>query len=633
VVVGTAGHIDHGKSALVEALTGTHPDRWREERERGITLDLGYAQLAFPDGTEIGFVDVPGHERLVRKMVAGATGMGAAMLVVACDDGVMPQTREHFEVLQLLGVRHGLVALTKADLAGEEVRELVRADVEALLEGTAWEGAPLVAVSAQSGEGLGELRAALRALAARAGPGVEAGPRAFRLPVQRAFSLHGAGTVVTGVTACGSLREGAAVEILPAGKRSRVRRVQVHGRNAGAARPGLRTALNLPGIGKADCPRGSVVAVPGTLRAGRLLRALLEPLPGGKPLRHGSPVQVLAGTAAVVGRMFLPAERAEAKVLADLELAEPMALAPGERLLLRRPSPAANLGSGFFLAFGTRRLRRRDGKEREALLRFAAALEDPPLLAACVLELLSEGSRKAAEVAAFLGWRVEAAAENLERAAAGGAVRATGGGGFVAAGEADDLAREVRGILEHFRNKHPFRLRIPLEVLRSRLGKTRFHTLERLPDAALEAIGLRRRAGTAWEIPDAGPPVDYREQAERLLAILEPAGLAPPDFASLSESLGVSPGRVGEVAVLLCDSGRAFQPLEGLLFSRRAVEALRDAVVAALRAGSLDIPALRDRFHTTRKYLMPLLEFLDERGVTTRRGPNRILRDPEAPLA
>ncbi|MBL7009248.1 MAG: selenocysteine-specific translation elongation factor, partial [Planctomycetes bacterium] len=247
VVVGTAGHIDHGKSALIAALTGTHPDRWDEEKRRGITLDLGYAQMAYPDGLEVGFVDVPGHERLVRKMVAGATGMGAALLVVACDDGVMPQTREHFEVLRMLGVDHGLVALSKCDLADAETRELVRADVEELVAGTPWEEHPMVAVSALRGEGLDELRAALRlvALAARREGD---GHRAFRLPVQRAFALHGAGTVVTGVCAAGVLREGEQVEILPAGVRSRVRRVQVHGRDAGEARPGLRTALNLPDL-------------------------------------------------------------------------------------------------------------------------------------------------------------------------------------------------------------------------------------------------------------------------------------------------------------------------------------------------------------------------------------------------
>ncbi|MHC4837837.1 MAG: GTP-binding protein, partial [Planctomycetota bacterium] len=215
VVIGTAGHIDHGKSALVEALCGTHPDRWQEEQERGITLDLGYAQMGREDGLEVGFVDVPGHERLVRKMVAGATGMGAAILVVACDDGVMLQTREHFEVLDLLGVHRGLIALTKADLADEETRLLVAADVEELVAGTAWETAPVHEVSAHSGEGLEELREAVFALAVEAQSDDD--PRlAFRLPVQRAFALPGAGTIATGVCAGGHLVAGEEVELLPA---------------------------------------------------------------------------------------------------------------------------------------------------------------------------------------------------------------------------------------------------------------------------------------------------------------------------------------------------------------------------------------------------------------------------------
>ena len=631
VVVGTAGHIDHGKSALIMALTGTHPDRWDEEKKRGITLDLGYAQMAYPDGLEVGFVDVPGHEKLVRKMVAGATGMGAALLVVACDDGVMPQTREHFEVLRMLGVDHGLVALSKCDLADEETRELIRADVEELVAGTPWEEHPAIEVSVLQGEGLEELRAALRtvALAAR-----RAGDRhrAFRLPVQRAFALHGAGTVVTGVCSAGSLKEGEQVEVLPAGVRSRVRRVQVHGRNAGEAQPGLRTALNLPDLEASQGGRGSVVAAPGSLQCGRLLRAVLRPLPGSPPLEHGAEVQLLAGTAAVSGRVFLPPEGAGPGALVDLELEEPLALALGARLILRRPSPAANHASGRFLGFARRRLRRRDEAEREALRLLAAAIDQPAELAVRALEQLG-GPQPPQALAAFLGWTRPAALAELEAAAERGEARAVSGGRFLAAGRAGELARDVFAAVGGYRKRQPHRVRIPVTELRERLGKQKSKMLAELTDEELEVVGLRRRPGTAWELLEADAPEEVVALADQALSRLEAAGLSTLANDALEQELGTDEQGLRRVLEYLNDRGRVLRMANGLYYPSAAVEELRAALVAQFASGGPDIPALRDRFGTSRKYLMPLLEFFDDRGVTARRGPNRILVDADAPLS
>jgi selenocysteine-specific elongation factor len=636
VVIGTAGHIDHGKSALIEALCGSHPDRWREEKERGITIDLGYAEFAWPDGFEVGFVDVPGHERLVRKMVAGATGMGAAMLVVACDDGVMPQTREHFEVLQLLGLQHGVVVLTKADLADEETLELVRADVEELLEGSNWEGVATLPVSSHAGTGLAELRAALRELAETARREERADPSAFRLPVQRSFALHGAGTVATGVCAAGSVVEGDTIEVQPGGKTSRVRRVHVHGRRAELGAPGLRTALNLPEVEPDEVPRGAVLAAPGTLLSGSLLRASFAPLPKLRLPKHGSPVLVLAGTAAVNARMWLPPEAEGlgpgAEVLVDLELEEAMALVPGQRLLLRRPSPASNLGSGRFLAFGGRRLRKRDAAERDALLSMCGALDEPTDLVARVLDQPGAGEMDVAAMAARLGWRRDATREILQAAAEAGAVREMSQGRFLGMGRAGELAREIQGILGHWRGKQAHRLRIPITRLRERLGKERFSSLQRLSPEELQILGLERRPGLHWGISGVVVGEDWLLDSERWLTRLKTEALMPSSWEELASEGFAELERIEALAELLEDQGQVVRVEGTMTFARVAVEALRETVVSQLQADGMDIPALRDRFGTSRKFLMPLLEFLDERGVTARRGGNRILRDPAASL-
>lgn len=635
VVFGTAGHIDHGKSRLVEALTGVHPDRWQEEKERGITLDLGYAEIRYEDGIEIGFVDVPGHERLVRKMVAGATGMRGAMLVVAADDGIMPQTREHFEVLELLGVRRGLVALTKCDLAEDDWLDVVEADLREWLEGTTWRDAPILRVSAQEESGLEDLKHALRELALSVERPAD-GPEAFRLPVQRSFALHGAGTVATGVCASGRVEEGQTLEIQPAGARSRVRRVQVHGRDAPRSGSGLRTALNLPDVEPKRCGRGSVVAAPATVGVGSRIRILLKGLSGrAARLEQGMPVLILGGTAAIPGRLSLNAEGAPGEgeeVIAEVDCQEAVALVPGDRLLLRRPSPADNLAAARFLRFADRRLRRKDREEIADLKRFAAALDEPLELAAAAVETAGLQTVSPEEVALLLGWRLEACRGWLDEAVAANKIRLVGADRYVGASGAGELGERLNRIVDRWREQFPQRVAVELAWLRQQLGKQAAKTLEKMPTDALAALGLERRRGNTWGLLNAKPPEAVAALAEAVLPAIAAGALAPPSPAELACAHQAEEARVVDALDYLADKGSLIRPSSGIAFTRQAVEELRTAVVDGLERGDFSIPALRDRFSTSRKFLMPLLEHFDACGVTTRRGANRILNDPQAPL-
>lgn len=631
VVIGTAGHIDHGKSALVEALCGTHPDRWQEEQERGITIDLGYAEFAYPDGLELGFVDVPGHEKLVRKMVAGATGMGAALLVVACDDGVMLQTREHFEVLTLLGVDRGMVALTKSDLADEDTLLLVEEEVRELIAGSAWEDAVILPVSSHSGTGLEELREALRTLALDARS--DADQRlAFRLPVQRSFAIEGAGTIATGVCASGSIEAGQELMVLPAGKRSRVRRVQVHGRQTEVGEAGLRTALNLPDLQKVDCERGSVLVAPEAAACGDLLRMSVQLLPDAPPMKHDSEIQLLAGTAALEAKVYYGAEQPEAELFVDVVTEEPISLVPGQRCLVRRPSPAKNIGVARFLGYGKFRLRKRDTEERDYCHKMRAALDDPEAMLLLQLERGDGAPRKPSELAPLLGWTIAGTTKLLESMVSEEQVQKVGGALYVAAGSAQALMGELAGILEHFQGKNPGRLLIPIQRFRDRLGKKGWKVVEQMPEEQLARVGLRRRRGDQWVMTEASASQEVVDAAVQLRAVLRKGGLVPMDWPEVVAQSGLSTELVQSARGYLLDSGQAVQPIEGLLFDFEAVDAFRAAVVAQLQGGGMDIPALRDQFGTTRKFVMPLLEFLDDCGVTERRGPKRLLQDAGATI-
>ncbi|MFQ5791451.1 MAG: selenocysteine-specific translation elongation factor, partial [Acidobacteriota bacterium] len=355
VIVGTAGHIDHGKSALVRALTGTDPDRLKEEKERGITIDLGFAFLSEPSGEaslHLGFVDVPGHERFVKNMLAGVGGIDLVMLVVAADESVMPQTREHFDICRLLQIKKGLIAITKVDLVEGDLRELATMEVRELVAGSFLDGAPIVSVSAKTGEGLDELRRALLEVARKAPPRPAGG--LFRLPVDRVFSMKGFGTVVTGTLVSGSVGLEEEVEVLPRGLTPRVRGLQVHGRAVERASAGQRTAVNLQGVEVSDILRGDTLACPGTLSPSLMLDAELEVLrPSPIPIKDLTRVHLHLGTAGVVARARVLGGRraipAGARGLVQLRLESPVVAVPGDRFIIRRYSPLETLGGGVVL--------------------------------------------------------------------------------------------------------------------------------------------------------------------------------------------------------------------------------------------------------------------------------------------
>src|ERR1700737_4830857 len=384
-VVGTAGHIDHGKSTLVKALTQIDPDRLEEEKRRGMTIDLGFAYLQLPSGRRVGIVDVPGHQRFLKNMLAGGHGMDAVLLVIAADEGPMPQTREHLAIIDLLEIDRGLVVLTKVDLVADDWLALVREDVAGLLRGTSLQRAPIISVSSTTGQGLDQLRAALDAELAEATPRPDVGRP--RLPVDRSFAMSGFGTVVTGTLVGGALRQGAEVAVLPAGKRVRIRGLQQHNQSVEEARPGSRTAVNLSGLTHSEVRRGYVLAVPGTLAGSRRLDARLVVLPdAGQPLRHRQQLVMYHETAEVMVELsLLEGEEVQPgqTALAQLFAAGPVVAMDGDRFILRVPSPPATVAGGLIIDRAPRRHRRRD----PAVLKDLALREHADPATAVVLEL------------------------------------------------------------------------------------------------------------------------------------------------------------------------------------------------------------------------------------------------------
>ncbi len=621
VVVGTAGHIDHGKSSLVRALTGIDPDRLAEEKARGITIDLGFAHLDLGD-LRIGFVDVPGHEKFVRNMLAGAAGFDVMLLVVAADESVMPQTVEHLSICRLLGVTAAVVALTRVDLVDDpDLVELVGLEVADALAGGPLEDAPILPVSSASGEGLGRLRTALVEAADRAPRRDPEGP--FRLPVDRVFSVRGFGAVVTGTLVSGRVRAGDEVAVLPGGGRARVRGVQVHGSPVEGASVGQRAALNLAGASRIDVARGSVVAAPDALRATRMLDADLEVVDwASAPVADEARVHLHLGAAAVLARVRLLGGRRAlppgGTAPAQLRLESPLVAARGDRFIIRRYSPVVTIGGGLVLdALPPKRSPRSEGQ-----LRAVEALRAGP----------TDVGLRFLEEAGPSGMTPEDLARRLGLASAAGVVRT-----LVEAGEADDgdvlLATSATRLLEErllarlarLEREHRLRAGMGVEELRERLGVAAatadriLHGLRRAGRIEI-AGGAVRTAGREVELTPA-----ERAVLDGYAALLAESGLKPPTLSDAARTVGASVALLDALRRLLVADGRAVAVSPDLHFDAAAIEGLRRTL--AERAGAeIDVAWFKERFGLSRKRAIPLLEWLDRERVTLRVGNVRRIR-------
>jgi selenocysteine-specific elongation factor len=628
IVVGTAGHIDHGKSTLVHALTGIDPDRLKEEKERGITIELGFAHTTI-GGVTVAFVDVPGHERFVRTMLAGVGGMDAVMLVIAADESVMPQTREHFDICRLLQVRHGMVVLTKADAVDAETLELVRLEVRDLVEGSFLQEAPVLAVSARTGAGLDELRAMLQSQAAHVVRSGEKG--AARLPIDRAFSMQGFGTVVTGTLLSGRLNVESELELVPGGELVRVRGLQVHGRRRDEAVAGQRTAVNLGGIEVAQVGRGRTLAVPGSLTVTRKIDAVFQALPDARPLRHGSRVRFHHGTSEVLARVSLAgptatevAPGAESSVRISLE--RPAALVRGDRFIVRAYSPTRTIGGGEVL----------DPDPPGTGIRTAAALER-------LRELRADATRAVARMIADSegkGVSLEALSARAgvfpgERSSTASALVTAGharqaGDRLVAPAVIRDRSKRLLAQVAEFHKAQPLAEGLPREEARERVFARTHPAVFDLVLQDLAAAGtliVRDRLSLPGHRLELSPEeLRAREAIERAY---RRAGLTPPDAAGAAAESHVAPAVAEKMTSLLLRQ-KALMRLDTLIFHAEALSGLKadlQALKAAAPGGraTVDVAAFKDRYGVSRKFAIPLLEWLDRERVTRRVGESRVV--------
>lgn len=613
-VLGTAGHIDHGKSALVQALTGIDPDRLDEEKERGMTIDLGFAWLKLPSGQDVGIVDVPGHERFVKNMLAGVGSIDLALLVVAANEGVMPQTREHLAILDLLGIERAIVVVTKRDLVDEEWLELVRMDIEELIKPTALSKAPVVPVSSVTRVGLDELVAMIDRMLAATSPRKDTGRP--RLPIDRVFTIAGSGTIVTGTLIDGSLSVGQEVEILPQGLKSRLRGLQTHRSKVTVAIPGSRVAANLVGIATTELRRGDVLTKPGWLNPTTLLSAELRLLPYMKrPLKHNAEVSFHTGAAEAMGRVrLLDADKLQpgGSSWAQIQLAAPVALVKGDRFIIR--STMETLGGGKVVESHTKRARRFREEIIEALkTRERGTVEEvvltqlearQPLDAAAVV---TASEHSVAEVLPAL----EALVQQSLVVAAGQEENRI----FYTAAGWERFKREAMAVVQDYHRRYPVRLGMPRVELASRLKLGKYSPAV---IAKMVEEGIVKEEGLSVRLPSFEVRLTPAQQAnvESFLKSLVQNPYSPPTDRIPDPDL----------LNLLIERRQVIKVNEGTVFAAKAFDEMVSGVIAYIKShGKITLAEARDLFKTSRKYVQPLLEYMDEKKITRRVGDDRVL--------
>jgi selenocysteine-specific elongation factor len=632
-IVGTAGHIDHGKSALVESLTGTHPDRLEEEKRRGITIDLGFAFLDLGD-VRLGFVDVPGHERFVKNMLAGAGGFDLVLLVIAADEGIKPQTREHFDICRLLEIPRGLTVITKSDLTDKDGVELVRLEAEDFLRGSFLAGAPIVAVSARTGAGLDELKKALLRVSEDVPP-KDAG-RHFRLPIDRVFAMKGFGAVVTGTLVSGSVKAEDEVEVFPSRRRVRVRGVQSGGITTERAVAGQRTALNLAGVELDDLKRGMTLATPGVFEETLRVDARLTLLASARPLKSHARVHFHQGTAECVAEAVLR-DRAQLapgeSCYAQLQLPAAALLLPGDRFILRQFSPVVTIGGGEVLNNRATRQGRKDARVATLLGAMEGGSREEILAALCAGEPAGLTQRQIVARTGWLSAEVQETARKLENA---GTVRVLGGtpesgSAVVTAEELKVRAKAIKTEVENTHVANPLAPGISKEELRERV--TRRAEESAVFRAALEElIAAGELAQTGDLVKRAGREIELTPEEARAKEQIEQAfaraGLTVPPVKEVLSKLAVDGKRAQKILLMLLRERVLVKVAEDLIFHRTAMEELRGKLAAYKKKNGerLSIAAFKELSGVSRKYAIPLLEYLDRERVTRRVGDERVIQ-------
>lgn len=621
-VVGTAGHVDHGKSTLVRTLTGIDPDRLQEEREREMTIDLGFAWLELPGGMTVSVVDVPGHERFIKNMLAGVGGVDAALLVVAADEGPMPQTAEHLAILDLLEVERGIVVLTKRDMVDDEWLDLVTEETRERLAGTVLEQAPIISVSSMTRDGIDDLLSELGGLLAAMPARIEAGKP--RLPIDRAFTVAGFGTVVTGTLLDGVLEVGQEIELLPEGVRGRVRGLQSHGRKTERARPGARTAVNLSGVDREMVRRGDLLTTPGWLQPTTMLDVRLRVVPDApQPLEQNDAVDLFIGAAEATGNVtLLDAERLlpGEEGWVQIRLSHSVVAVAGDRFIVRQPSPSLTIGGGRVIDPHPRRHRRFRSEVIEALETRATGTPEERLTQVLVggpVELRAIGEALGLDLGGARDL-VAAAIERGEAVALGWDTGVLPPNRLIASTQAVERARETAiGLLEGFHRQQPLRRGMAKEEIKGRLGLP-----GRAADAMLQTLvaqGYLADLGSLLALP--GHEIRLTPEQQRAADAYVAALADNPNSPPAPDGYGIGP----DLLAAMADLGQIVRMPDNVVFGREQLNHIQSETLKLIdEQGSITLGQFRDHFSSSRKYAQAVLEYFDQQRVTRRVGDARV---------
>jgi selenocysteine-specific elongation factor len=631
IILGTAGHIDHGKTTLVKAVTGINTDRLKEEQERGITIELGFASLDLPDDQHVGIVDVPGHEKFVKHMVAGATGIDIVTLIIAADEGVMPQTREHLEICMLLSIKHGFVVLTKIDLVDEEWRELVIEDIHDFIQGTFLEESPIVPVSSTTGEGIPEFIKTLNSFCEKIPSRSSAG--LFRLPVDRVFTMKGFGTVITGTLISGNISVGDSIMIYPSEITSKVRGIQMHNESIVRAEAGMRTAINFQGLDKNIVIRGDVLSVPGALMSSYMVDVSLVFLRSNKKaIKNRARVRFHSGTSEILGLLILldrdklePGETAVAQIRLDA----PVALVKEDRYVLRSYSPVRTIGGGEILNPVPMK-HKRNKPEVIKSLRSLRDLESEEIVVLHIREsgyigvsfaglkvMTNAGDKQLENILQKLLSSQQIVVVNKENRT------------YVHQNTLDDLKKQSLEFIKNYHQSNPLKAGMPREELKSKLpspvGIKLYNILIKL--MIKEGLIVQEEENVRLTNHKVSLQADQTIIRDKLLKIYRENGLTPPNFKELPKELDVDPPRVKDLLILLTKEGQIVRVSEELFFDASAIDHLKERLISYLKKHEeISTPEFKNMTGLSRKYLIPLIEYFDFNNVTIRIGDIRKLR-------